>query len=176
MPSLMYSRGTPHRGWHGVASLLGPASPHSGLYDENECITSTTPMLNCKFYLGKKGPLLVSSLVHWHNLAYNAISKGTVSFSGAQNVYILMGEQRRWGHPAGEEKAKPGGVPNPKTMSKERNLTTGWDCPGPTECVTVFLAKKQERSLFFYFSFYISTLTSSSSPLLFSWLSALFVA
>jgi len=33
---------------------------------------------------------------------HTAISKGRVSFSGAQNR--LMGKQRRWGHLAGEEK------------------------------------------------------------------------
>lgn len=46
---------------------------------------STKPLLHCTSLLSKKGPLLVSSLVRWHKLAYSAIAKCTMSVSGAPN-------------------------------------------------------------------------------------------
>jgi len=107
--------------------------------------------------------------------ALSDCSKGRVSFSGAQNKQI-NGETEKMGASGRRGKAKSGGVPNPKTRSKKRNLTPGWDCPDPGECATIFLVKKQETGLFFYFPFSSSTLISSSSTLLFSWLSALFLS
>ena len=111
----------------------------------------------------------------WANTHAYCHLKSRVSFSGAQNKQI-KGEAEKMGASGRRGKAKWGGVPNPKTRSKKRNLTPGWDCPDPRECATIFLVKKQERGLFFYFPFSTSTLISSSSALLFSWLSPLFLS
>ena len=77
-------------------------------------------------------------------------SQKVVGFPGAQNKQI-NGETETMGASGRRGNASSGGVPNPKTGSKKRNLVIGWACPDLRMC-HYFPGQEAGKRFIFLFS------------------------